>query len=90
MKIKGLGSAERSRGARQAPGAMADSPEDGGAKTTKKKISSGALEEARALIWAHRKRLAVGLALMDGLFAAGWDDVATALRVSFSPRRRSI
>src|SRR6476619_2894554 len=31
---------------------------------SKKKISSGALEEARALVWAHRKRLTLGLALM--------------------------
>src|SRR5580765_5204586 len=31
---------------------------------SKKKISSGALEEARALIWIHRKRLSLGLALM--------------------------
>src|SRR5260221_14141468 len=30
----------------------------------KKKISPGAWEEARALIWTHRKRLAVGLGLM--------------------------
>ena len=31
---------------------------------SKKKISSGALEEARALIWTHRKRLSLGLVLM--------------------------
>jgi len=30
----------------------------------KKKISPGAWEEARALIWTHRKRLALGLGLM--------------------------
>ena len=30
----------------------------------KKKLSAGAWEEARALIWAHRKRLALGMALM--------------------------
>ena len=30
----------------------------------KKKLSPGAWEEARALIWEHRKRLALGLALM--------------------------
>ena len=30
----------------------------------KKKISPGAWEEARALIWTHRKRLALGLCLM--------------------------
>ena len=30
----------------------------------KKKLTAGAWEEARALIWAHRKRLALGLTLM--------------------------
>ncbi len=59
MKIKGLGSAERSRGARPAPGA-----DGAGDKPGKKKISKGALEEARALIWLHRKRLGLGLGLM--------------------------
>ncbi|MEQ1869430.1 MAG: ABC transporter ATP-binding protein [Vicinamibacterales bacterium] len=61
MKIKGLGGAERSRGSRPAP--------DGESLTaaavrTKKKITTGAWEEARALIWTHRKRLAIGLGLM--------------------------
>jgi ATP-binding cassette, subfamily B, putative efflux pump len=61
VKIKGLGSAERSRGARPAPGAYpATRPGNGAAK----KISSGALAEARALVWIHRKRLALGLVLM--------------------------
>ena len=60
MKIKGLGSAERSRGARPAPGATGPD----GKPAVKKKISKGALEEARALIWLHRKRLGVGLGLM--------------------------
>ena len=32
--------------------------------TPKKKLTPGAWEEARALVWAHRKRLALGLALM--------------------------
>jgi ABC-type multidrug transport system fused ATPase/permease subunit len=32
--------------------------------TPKPKVTSGALEEARALIWVHRRRLAIGLALM--------------------------
>jgi subfamily B ATP-binding cassette protein MsbA len=59
LKIKGLGSAERSRGARPAPGA-----DGAGDKPGKKKISKGALEEARALIWLHRKRLGLGLGLM--------------------------
>src|SRR5262245_21807468 len=30
----------------------------------KKKISAGAWEEARALVWRHRSRLALGLGLM--------------------------
>src|SRR4051794_32860550 len=30
----------------------------------KKKLPPGAWQEARTLVWAHRKRLAVGLALM--------------------------
>jgi subfamily B ATP-binding cassette protein MsbA len=59
LKIKGLGSAERSRGARPAPGAS-----DPGANAGTKKISRGALDEARSLIWAHRRRLSIGLALM--------------------------
>jgi len=33
-------------------------------KTPKKALTAGAWEEARALIWTHRKRLAVGLGLM--------------------------
>jgi ATP-binding cassette, subfamily B, putative efflux pump len=61
LKIKGLGSAERSRGARPAPGAHPSADAEG---TQKKKITAGALEEARALIWVHRKRLAIGLGLM--------------------------
>ena len=32
--------------------------------TPKPKVTRGALEEARALIWVHRRRLAIGLALM--------------------------
>ena len=69
MKIKGLGSAERARGSRPAPGALdnmsgADRRNGGLGISTKKKITSGALEEARALIRVHRKRLSLGLALM--------------------------
>jgi subfamily B ATP-binding cassette protein MsbA len=62
LKVKGLGSAERSRGARAAPGAVAAS----GAPQppSKRKLTAGALEEARALIWVHRKRLTLGLVLM--------------------------
>jgi ABC-type multidrug transport system fused ATPase/permease subunit len=33
-------------------------------KKEKKKISAGAWEEARTLVWKHRKRLAIGLGLM--------------------------
>jgi subfamily B ATP-binding cassette protein MsbA len=58
VKIKGLGGAERSRGARPAPGGA---PADASRKT---KLTAGAWEEARGLIWAHRKRLALGLSLM--------------------------
>jgi len=59
LKIKGLGSAERSRGARPAPGS------DGGtAAPAKKKVTRGAIDEAKSLIWAHRKRLSLGLGLM--------------------------
>src|SRR5437667_11605422 len=32
--------------------------------TPKKKLSPGAWEEARALVWAHRNRLMLGLVLM--------------------------
>ena len=59
MKIKGLGSAERSRGAQPAPGST-----PGEDPPRKKGVSPGALEEARALIWLHRRRLAIGLTLM--------------------------
>lgn len=61
VKIKGLGGAERSRGARPAPGGV---PSGKPGDVTKKKITAGALEEARALVWAHRKRLGIGLSLM--------------------------
>jgi subfamily B ATP-binding cassette protein MsbA len=60
LKIKGLGSAERSRGARPAPGSAGTPPAAAG----KKKISPGALEEARRLVWHHRRRLTIGLILM--------------------------
>lgn len=39
-------------------------PKTDNEKVEKKKISAGAWEEARALIWKHRKRLALGLTLM--------------------------
>jgi len=37
---------------------------DGAPKTPKKAFTAGAWEEARALIWTHRKRMALGLCLM--------------------------
>ena len=37
---------------------------DGPTPPKKKAFTAGACEEARALIWTHRKRLALGLALM--------------------------
>jgi len=58
LKIKGLGSAERSRGTRPAPGSTPG--ETGGSK----KISKDAIDEAKSLIWKHRKRLSLGLGLM--------------------------
>jgi subfamily B ATP-binding cassette protein MsbA len=62
LRVKGLGSVERSRGARPAPGGSVPSARSEGG--SKKGWSAGALDEARALIWIHRKRLAIGLALM--------------------------
>jgi ABC-type multidrug transport system fused ATPase/permease subunit len=55
-----------------APGAIADlkgavggpSTSLAGPKEKKKAFTEGAWEEARALIWTHRKRLALGLCLM--------------------------
>jgi ATP-binding cassette, subfamily B, putative efflux pump len=42
----------------------ADTAKNGAAGPPKKAFTEGAWEEARALIWTHRKRLALGLALM--------------------------
>src|SRR5262245_40300585 len=60
---------ERARGSRPGPGGLDNvaGPQGragGPAGREKKKISSGALEEAKALVWAHRKRLTLGLVLM--------------------------
>ncbi len=55
----GMDRAERSGHARH-PAAHGDS----GAASSKKKLTPGAWEEARALVWAHRKRLSLGLLLM--------------------------
>jgi ABC-type multidrug transport system fused ATPase/permease subunit len=60
VKIKGLGGAERTRGSRPGPGSQPEGTP--GAKP--KKFTAGAFEEARALIWTHRHRLLLGLALM--------------------------
>jgi ABC-type multidrug transport system fused ATPase/permease subunit len=63
LKIKGLGSAqaERARGSRPGPGAT---PSGDATTSGSKKISRGAIDEARALIWQHRRRLSIGLGLM--------------------------
>jgi len=44
--------------------AEADKPKNEPDKPKKKKLTAGAWEEARGLIWEHRRRLAVGLTLM--------------------------
>jgi subfamily B ATP-binding cassette protein MsbA len=54
-----MGGAERTRGSRLPE--IAPAKEAGGAK---RKVTAGALEEARGLIWQHRRRLGLGLALM--------------------------
>ena len=60
------GSAERTRGLRPRP------EEPGGKKRgLKQSLTSGAWEEARTLIWAHRRRLSLGLVLMLVNRAAG-------------------
>jgi ATP-binding cassette, subfamily B, putative efflux pump len=50
------------------PGRSVSAPRAAGTgadeKKQKPKLTAGAWEEARALIWAHRKRLAIGLSLM--------------------------
>src|SRR5215468_114270 len=61
-----MGAAEHARGSKPAPGGLgapsAADRKDG--TSAKKKITSGALDEARGLVWAHRKRLTLGLVLM--------------------------
>jgi ABC-type multidrug transport system fused ATPase/permease subunit len=54
------GGAERTRGSRRLAGVSTAPDGPRGAK----KLTAGAWEEARALIWTHRKRLALGLVLM--------------------------
>ena len=53
---------ERTRGSRRGGPSPVQAPPQPGVKT--KKFTEGAWEEARGLIWLHRKRLALGLTLM--------------------------
>ena len=57
------GGAERTHGSRRMPVAASPHGSDGPA-ASKRKLTKGAWEEARALIWVHRYRLGLGLALM--------------------------
>src|SRR5919201_4250270 len=54
-------SAEEDGGASSYDPFVADSEKP---EKPKKALTAGALEEAKALVWAHRKRLALGLGLM--------------------------
>jgi subfamily B ATP-binding cassette protein MsbA len=60
VKVKGLGHPERSRGTRAAPGSLPPAVLD----RARKALTSGAIEEARELVWRHRRRLGLGLFLM--------------------------
>jgi subfamily B ATP-binding cassette protein MsbA len=57
-----MGGAERTRSSRIQPLEPTDPAAVSGKK--KAKLTAGAWEEARALVWAHRQRLALGLVLM--------------------------
>jgi subfamily B ATP-binding cassette protein MsbA len=61
MARLGAGSAERTHGSRRAALAAAGTPAD---STKKKKVTPEAWGEAKALIWRHRHRLALGLFVM--------------------------
>jgi subfamily B ATP-binding cassette protein MsbA len=63
LRVKIIGGAERTRGARTAH-VQAASPSTPSTTTGRKKITAGAWEEARGLVWKHRNRLALGLSLM--------------------------
>jgi subfamily B ATP-binding cassette protein MsbA len=54
----------RAEGRSARHGALRNGGDTPGAAPKKTKVTPGALAEARALVWAHRKRLAVGLGLM--------------------------
>src|SRR5216110_3086265 len=56
-------SAHRAEGRGRSSGSRAADPNNT-KDAKKKKIGTGAWEEARGLVWKHRKRLAVGLGLM--------------------------
>ena len=58
MLLKGLTHGERTPSSSRGRAAQGSAP----AKAAR--VTPGALEEARALIWKHRKRLALGLSLM--------------------------
>jgi ABC-type multidrug transport system fused ATPase/permease subunit len=70
VRIKGLGGAERVRTSRL-PRLDTKPDPTHASGTKKKKLTAGAWEEARALLWTHRQRLALGLALMLVNRAAG-------------------
>ena len=56
------GSAERTHGGRRLR--TTEGPHPPRNASSKPKLTKGAWEEARAIIWAHRKRLGIGLALI--------------------------
>jgi len=70
VRVTRLGSAERTRGLRPRPEDAA-SKTGSGDPAAKKGFTPGAWEEARALVWAHRRRLGLGLVLMLVNRAAG-------------------
>jgi len=57
------GAAERAHGSRRG-GAVGATPTPATGKKSSKKLTAGAFEEARALVWKHRYRLTLGLCIM--------------------------